>query len=401
MTGKHPGHAYIRNNGNPPTDPALKEKYGWEFPGQYPIPDAEVTVAELLKAKGYATAAAGKWGLGHVGTTGDPNRQGFDLFYGYNCQVHAHNHYPKFLWRNDKKEILPGNDATLTGDTYSQDKFIEVAEQFIRDNKDRPFFLYLPFIITHLSIQVPEESLAPYKGKIPEEDYKHTAYLRHPHPRAGYAAMVSHMDRGIGRITALLDELGLAENTLIVFTSDNGPTYDRLGGSDSVYFQSAGPLRGYKGSLYEGGIRAPLIARWKGRIGAGTQSDLISANWDLLPTLTEIAGVDPPAGIDGVSFAPTLLGRADEQKRHEYLYWEFPAYGGQQAVRIGDWKGVRQNVLRKDNPTPLKIELYNLADDIGEQDDVAELHSDLVARMARIMRESHTRSELFPISPLD
>jgi len=401
MTGKHTGHAYIRSNGNPKGLEDLREKFGWEFPGQNPIPDEELTVAEVLKSKGYATAAAGKWGLGHFGTTGDPTTQGFDLFYGFNCQVHAHNHYPKFLWRNREKEVLPGNDRTLYGETYSQDKFVEVGLQFIRDNQDRPFFLYLPFAVPHLSIQVPEESLAQYKGKIPEHEYEHRGYLKHPYPHAGYAAMISHMDRGVGSIVKLIDELGLAENTLIIFSSDNGPTYNRLGGSDSEFFQSAGPLRGFKGSLYEGGIREPMIARWKDRIAAGTETDLPSAFWDVLPTLAEIAGADAPRGIDGISFAPTLLGRPDQQVRHEFMYWEFPSYGGQQAVRVGPWKGVRQNMLRKGNPDPLKIELYNLESDVGEQHDVAAEHPEIVAKIARIMREQHTPSELWPMPPLD
>jgi arylsulfatase A len=401
MTGKHPGHAYVRTNGDPKDLGYLKEKYGWEFPGQHPIPAAEVTIAEMLKQGNYATAAAGKWGLGHFGTTGDPNKQGFDLFYGYNCQRHAHNHFPKFLWRNATKEILPGNDRTLYGQTYSQDKFTEVALDFIRQNRDRPFFLYLPFTIPHLSIQVPEESLAQYKGKIPEEDYKHTAYLKHPYPRAGYAAMVSHMDRSVGKIVDLVEELGLDANTLVIFSSDNGPTFNRLGGSDSEFFESAGPFRGLKGSLYEGGIRVPMIARWPGRVEAGTVSDHISAFWDVMPTVAEITGTEAPEGIDGISFAPTLLGRADAQRKHAYLYWEFPSYGGQQAVRIGPWKGVRQNMLRRNNEDPLKVELYNLEDDPGETNDVADMHPDLVAKLRRIMREGRMPSSLFPFRPLD
>ncbi|MCA9022542.1 MAG: sulfatase-like hydrolase/transferase, partial [Planctomycetaceae bacterium] len=192
LTGKHPGHAYVRNNGKPEYVQHMKDEQGWEYPGQHPIPDAEVTIAEMLKQKQYATGAMGKWGLGHFGTTGDPNQQGFDLFYGFNCQVHAHNHYPKFLWRNHEKEVLPGNDRTLYGETYSQDKFVETGLDFIRQNQDRPFFLYLPFAVPHLAIQAPEKSLAKYRGKIPEEEYQHRGYIKHPHPRAGYAAMITH-----------------------------------------------------------------------------------------------------------------------------------------------------------------------------------------------------------------
>ena len=401
MTGKHMGHAYIRNNGNPKGMDDLRAEYGWEFPGQYPLAPEEVTIAEVLKSEGYATGAMGKWGLGHFGTTGDPNKQGFDLFYGFNCQVHAHNHYPKFLWRNSVKETLPGNERTRTGETFSQDRFREEALAFIRENENGPFFLYMPFTIPHLSIQVPEESLAQYKDKIPEEDYVHKGYLEHPYPRAGYAAMISHLDRDIGQILALVDELGLSDNTLVMFTSDNGPTYDRLGGSDSDFFESAGPFRGLKGSLYEGGIRVPLVAKWPGKIQPGTTSDHIAAFWDVLPTLTDIVGVEAPAGLDGVSFAPTLLGRPGEQAEHEFLYWEFPAYGGQQVVRTGDWKGVRQNMLKDDNPDPLAIELYNLADDIGETTDIAADHPEIVERIRTIMQSEHTPSELFPFPPLD
>ena len=402
MTGKHQGHAYIRNNGNPKGMDDLRAQYGWEFPGQFPLAADEVTIAEVLKENGYATGAMGKWGLGHFGTTGDPNRQGFDLFYGFNCQVHAHNHYPRFLWRNSTKETLPGNDRTLTGETYSQDRFREEGLAFIREHKDGPFFLYMPFTIPHLSIQVPDESLAEYKEKIPEAAYEHKDnYLEHSSPRAGYAAMVSHLDRDVGRILSLVDELGLADDTLVLFTSDNGPTYDRLGGSDSEFFESAGPFRGLKGSLYEGGIRVPLVAKWPGKIPAGVTADHQAAFWDVLPTLTEIVGAQNPTGIDGLSFAPTLLGRSEQQQKHEFLYWEFPAYGGQQAVRMGDWKGVRQGMLEKDNPDPLAIELYNLAEDVGETRDVAAAHPDIVAKIREIMQRERTPSELFPFPPLD
>ena len=403
MTGKHQGHAFIRGNANPKAKDVqhLKEQYGWEFPGQFPIPDAETTIAEMLKQKNYATVGAGKWGLGHVGTTGDPNRQGFDLFYGFLCQVHAHNHYPRFLWRNSEKDFLPGNDRTLNGQTYSQDKFTETALAFIRQNRDRPFFVYMPFAIPHLSIQAPEESLAQYKDVIPEEEYKHHGYLEHPYPRAGYAAMVSHLDRDVGRIMALVEELGLDKQTLVMFSSDNGPTYERLGGSDSEFFESAGPFRGLKGSLYEGGIRVPLVARWPGKIKPGTVTDHLSAFWDIMPTLAEVAGVDPPEGIDGISFASTLFCEPDRQKPRDYLYWEFPSYGGQQVVRTDRWKAVRQNMLKKNNPEPLKIELYDLADDLGEQRDVAAEHPEVVAQMRAIMQQNHTPSELFPFGPLD
>jgi len=399
MTGKHPGHAYIRGNGDPGNWKELSGKYGWEFPGQNPIPDSEVTIAEMLKQKGYATAAIGKWGLGHFHTTGDPNLQGFDLFYGFNCQRHAHNHYPKFLWRNREKEILPGNDRTLNGETYSQDRFTEEGLKFIRANKDKPFFLYMPFAIPHLSIQVTEESLAEYRGVIPEEDHVHRGYLKHPHPRAGYAAMISHLDRDCGKIMALLKELDLDDNTLVIFSSDNGPTYNRLGGSDSDFFKSADGFRGLKGSLYDGGIRVPLIARWPGKIKAGQTSEHISAIWDVMPTFADVAGVKAPEDIDGLSFAPELLGK--EQTKHDFLYWEFPSYGGQQAVRIGEWKGLRQNIMKRGNENPLNIELYNLNTDRAESNDVAKEHPEIVERIKKIMESEHENSKLFPMPPID
>lgn len=400
MTGKHPGNAYIRNNGDPAHLQHMKEEMGWEFPGQNPIPDEEVTIAEMLKQKGYATAAIGKWGLGHFGTTGDPNAQGFDLFYGFNCQRHAHNHYPRFLWNNREKEVFPGNDRTLNGETFSQDRFREVAMAFIEANKDTPFFLYMPFAIPHLSIQVPESSLAEYKDVIPEEDYEHRGYLEHPYPRAGYAAMISHLDRDIGAIMDLVKSLGLDENTLVMFSSDNGPTFNRLGGSDSDFFKSAGPFKGLKGSLYEGGIRVPLVARWPGKIVPGQESSHISAFWDIMPTLADITGTTAPPDIDGISIAPTLLG-TNTQQSHELLYWEFPGYGGQQAVRMGDWKAVRQQILKADNPDPLNIELYNLAEDIGESTNVADQYPELVEQFRVVMRENRVPSALFPMGPLD
>jgi arylsulfatase len=392
LTGRHSGHAAIRDNRKPNGLKKLSKKYGWEYPGQTPLPDAEITIAELLKSRGYATGAIGKWGLGQVGTTGDPNEQGFDLFYGYYCQTQAHNHYPKFLWRNGVKELLPGNNATRTGQTYAQDRFTEEALQFVRQHKDEPFFLYLPFIISHLAIQVPNTALAQYDG-LPETPYEHTGnYHQHATPHAGYAAMVSYMDRDIGRIVDLIEELGLSDDTLFLFTSDNGPTYGRLGGADSEFFNSSGPLRGRKGSVYEGGIRVPLVARWKGTIAEGGESNHIAAFWDLLPTLCEIAHADLPRGSDGISFAPTLLGR-DGQAEHDYLYWEFPAYGVQQAVRAGDWKAVRHALDRGDS----EFELYNLNADLAEQRNVAKDHPDVVRRMAAIAKNAHEPSPLFPL----
>ena len=396
MTGKHSGHAYIRDN--KPTNlkrkgfRELRQKYQWEFRGQQPIPDEEVTIAELLQEQGYATAAIGKWGLGHFGTTGAPNRQGFGLFYGFNCQRHAHNHYPKFLWRNAEKIMLPGNNRSLSGETYSQDEFIREAADFIRGNGDRPFFLYLPLAIPHLSIQVPQETLDSYDGKIPEADYKHRGYLQHPRPRAGYAAMVTHMDRGIGELVDLIDDLGLTKNTLIVFTSDNGPTFDRLGGSDSDFFNSTAGLRGRKGSVYEGGLRVPLIARWPGMIAPETESDLPSAFWDLFASFCDLIDLAPTSETDGLSLIPEFTGRG-VQEQHKFLYWEFPGYGGQQAVRLGRWKGVRRNI-RKGNKL---IELYDLDQDPRETVDLAKANPETVEEIAKLMKSERIESQLFQL----
>lgn len=420
MTGKHPGHAYIRNNGRPKGLDRLKEEYGWEFPGQIPIPETEATIAEMLKRKGYATAAVGKWGLGQVGTTGDPNTQGFDLFFGYNCQRHAHSYYPGHLWQNDRKVRLdndppvPGHARLpaaadphdpavyqpFKGTDYAPDRMIDAALRFIRDNRDGPFFLYFPTPIPHLALHIPDEELTPYLGKWDEIPFVGNGYTPHLTPRAAYAAMISRLDKDVGRIVALLEELDLSDRTLVMFSSDNGTTHlDKE--VDYEFFDSVGPLRGLKGSLYEGGIRVPMIARWPGKIRPSTKTDHISAFWDVFPTIAELAGTDPPGDTDGISFAPTLLGRPEKQERHEYLYWEFPGYGGQQAVRMGRWKGVRQNLLRADNPKPLQIELYDLEDDIRESKDLAATHPEVAARMQKIMKNEHVPSERFPMPPID
>ena len=384
MTGRHTGHAYIRNNDELPQrgdvwgDPKLE--------GQRPLLPDTVTLGHVLQQAGYVTAAMGKWGLGGPGTTGAPNRQGFDLFYGYLCQRQAHNFYPTHLWRNDRKEMLEGNvRGNLTGEHYSHDLIVEEALRFIRENRSRPFFLYLPFTIPHLALQVPGDSLAQYEGAFPETPYDgKRGYQPHPTPRAAYAAMVSRMDRDVGRIVDLIKSLGLDENTLVLFTSDNGPTI-KVGGADSAFFESAGPLRGLKMSLYEGGIRVPMIARWPGKVQPGTQTDHLSAFWDVLPTLAEVAGAKSPADIDGLSFAPTLLGRPN-QAQHEYLYWE---YGRMQAVRLGKWKAVRPNA--KKNPDA-PVQLFDLQTDIGETTDLAAEQAQVARRIEQIMRDARTDS---------
>ena len=386
MTGRHAGHAPVR---------ATREI---QPEGQHPIAAAAVTLAEVLKGAGYVTGAIGKWGLGPPSSEGDPIKQGFDLFFGYNCQRKAHNHYPAYLWRNDRKVPLEGNNDGLTGAHYAHDLFEREALQFIRTSREKPFFLYVPFTIPHLALQVPEDSLAEYKGRWEDPPYDGSRrYLPHPHPRAAYAAMITRMDRSVGRIVDLLRELRLDDNTLVMFTSDNGPVQGASagsGGTDSEFFASAGQLRGLKGSLYEGGIRVPFIAKWTGRIKAGTVSDVLAVHYDILPTLSEVAGAKAPPDVDGVSLMPVLLGAKPPAR--EFLYWEYPAGVGQQAVRLGNWKGVRPDLSKS-----TAIELYDLQKDPGERQDVAAAHPDVVKRIAAIMAREHRPSADFPLPAID
>lgn len=383
MTGLHTGHATVRDN---------KEQ---KLEGQFPIRAEDVTVTERLKDKGYATGAVGKWGLGMFDTPGSPLKHGFDLFYGYNCQRHAHSHYPTYLYRNAARVELKGNDGK-TGSQYTQDLFESEALDFIEKNKTRPFFLYLPFTVPHVAVQVPEDSLDEYKGKLgadPAYDGK-KGYQPHPAPHAGYAAMVTRMDRSVGRIVEKLKAAGLEKNTLVLFTSDNGPTHS-VGGADPAFFRSAAALRGLKGSVYEGGIRVPLIAYMPGTIKAGTSIDAPFYFPDVLPTLCEFAGAKAPDTTDGTSFRPVLLGARPLPR--DVLYWEFPGYGGQQAVLEGEWKAVRQGLGKG----TVKTELYNLARDESEKDDVAQKHPEVVARLEKRMRDAHTPSPIFPLQTID
>ncbi len=383
MTGLHTGHAQVRGNKQ------VGGKEGWvlgsTIGGQWPLEAGTVTVARILQEAGYATGAFGKWGLGRVGTTGDPQKQGFDHFYGYICQRQAHTYYPNHLWRDGQIEWIEANKDGKES-VYSHDVIAEEALKFIRKYKDRPFFCYVPFTIPHVALQVPEDSLAEYRGKWPDPPYDGSkGYIKHEHPRACYAGMVTRMDKDVGRIVKLLNELKLRDDTLVIFASDNGPTY--AGGADSAFFESAGPLRGLKGSVYEGGVRIPFIASWPGKIKRGVTSDHVSAFWDFLPTCAELIGAEAPGDIDGISMLPTLLGRPEEQKKHEYLYWEL---GGRQGVRIGDWKLVRVR-------PGAKVQLYNLKDDIGEQDDLAEKRPDVLGRLAKLLETGRTESEAFPM----
>ena len=290
---------------------------------------------------------------------------------------------------DDKQDILEGNTRGVTGQTYGPQSVADQMLKFVRDNKNKPFFLYYPTVIPHLALQAPEKEIAAYRGKWPETPYTGRSYQPHPTPKSCYAAMITFMDRQIGRLLTLLEETGLAENTVIFFTSDNGVTHLKAQ-VDYEFFKSAEPFRGLKGSVYEGGIRVPLVVRWPGKVKPGTTSDYIGAFYDVMPTLAEIAGVEAPSGIDGISFVPTLTGHADKQKQHEFLVWEFHGYGGQQAVRMGDWKAVRTGCFK--NPEGA-VELYNLAKDIGESKNVAAEHPDRVKEMAGIMAREHAPSE--------
>jgi arylsulfatase A len=415
MTGKHPGHAYIREN-------KQAKALGLPFDeGQAPLPADTVTLPKLLQGAGYATGGFGKWGLGPVGSTGEPAKQGIARFFGYNCQAVAHNFYPVSLW-SDSEQIalkntkfaahqkLPADAdvnaaasyAGFTGNDYAPDLISQQALNFVRENKERPFLLYYATTVPHLALQVPADSLAEYEGKFPETPYPGgRGYLPNRTPRATYAAMITRLDREVGRIAALVAELGLDEKTVFIFTSDNGPLYDELGGTDTEFFDSAGGLRGRKGGLYEGGIRVPCIVRWKGKVAAGSTSDRVTGFEDWMPTLLDLAGLAAPSGVDGISFAPTLRG--EKQDARPFLYRETPGYGGQQSVRVGDWKAVRQKLNPGPNAKlqPGAVELYDLAKDRAEATDVAPQNAGISERLGMIMREQHTKSELWPIRALD
>ncbi|MHC4809564.1 MAG: arylsulfatase [Planctomycetota bacterium] len=394
LTGRGSPHAIIRDN---------REVGGWgpdEPEGQMPLPEGTDTIARRFQSAGYATAAIGKWGLGGPGSTGMPDRQGFDLFHGYLCQRVAHNLWPTHLWRNGTREDLPGNVwGNLVGETYAHDVMIEEALAFIDRHREQPFLLYLPLHIPHLALQVPQEEIDAYADLPEDGPYDGSrGYLPHPTPRRAYAGMVTRMDRDIGRLMRRLDEHGLSDRTIVVFTSDNGPTFD-VGGADSDFFDSAEGRSGRKGSVSEGGLRVPLIVRWPGRIPAGTSSDAVTAFRDWMPTLCDLAGVpgpDLPPDVGGLSLRPVLLAEGELSPR-PFLAWEFPGYGAQQAVRMGRWKGVRRNMRRGG----MAIELYDLDADPAETTDLAAEHPAVVAEIDRIMREQRTPSEAFPMPGLD
>lgn len=388
LTGKHAGHAYIRDNGETKAD-------GYElngttiYGGQTPLEAEEITLAEILKAKGYMTGCFGKWGLGLAGTSGDPITQGFDRFYGYNCQRHAHNLYPKYLNDDEQVVFLEGNTRGLTGKQYAPQLIADELLKFVESNHDKPFFVYYPTVIPHLPLQAPQEDIDTYLGEWEETPYTGKSYLPHPAPRACYAAMITFMDKQMGRLFAKLKELGIDDNTIVIFTSDNGATF--LKQVDYEFFDSVGELRGLKGSVYEGGIREPLIARWPGQIPTNTVSEHIGAHYDLLATCADITDANVPAGTDGISILPELLGQSEKQRNHAFLLWDFAGYKGQIAIRMGDWKGVKQNVVK--NPAA-PLELYNLKDDPSETTDVAKQHPAIVEKINAIIFQERDQPEV-------
>ena len=411
LTGKHPGHAYIRNNGEVQPE------------GQRPIPASEFTLAEMFKLEGYVTGAFGKWGLGGPGTEGDPMNQGFDRFFGYNCQRHAHSYYPDYLWSDRQKVPLKNNPPIhghasfeqgadphdpesynlFKGQEYAPDLINQEVLNFIKGNKDNPFFVYYPTIIPHLALHVPDEELKPYLAlgwnDPPFTKAKGYGYTPHFTPRAAYAAMITRMDRYIGKVLKLLDELGLTQNTIVVFTSDNGASHLKQE-VDYDFFESVGKLRGLKGSLYEGGIRVPLLVKWPEKIKGGTVSNKMSGFEDWLVTFHGLIEAKAPLSSkhDGQSLGPHLLGKPSDDRK--FLYREFSGYGGQQAVWMGKWKGVRQDINRKKKAS-LELALYDLSTDESESIDLASKHPDIVSKIEEIMKNEHVPSLEFPMKGID
>ncbi|MBK7627675.1 MAG: arylsulfatase [Bacteroidales bacterium] len=388
MTGLHTGHTPIRGN------------KGWEPEGNWPLPANTFTLGKMLQSKGYTTGAFGKWGLGFIESDGDPNLQGINEFYGYNCQSLAHNYYPDHLWHNHEKILLPENDSSKTG-AYSADLIHKAALNFIETNKGKPFFLFYPTTIPHAELFAKEEYMNRFRGKfLPEKSFKGVddgptfrkgPYGSQPEGHAAFAAMIAQLDDYVGELMAKLTELGIEKNTIVVFASDNGPHLEA--GADPDYFNSNGELRGYKRDMYEGGIRTAMLVKWPGKVKEGSKSDHISAFWDILPTFAEITGAEVKAEVDGISFLPELLGK--KQKQHEYLYWEFHEQGGKTAIRMGNWKAVKLNI---DKPDKTVTELYDLSKDMGETNNVAEANPEIVKKLEELMKQAHKPSEVFPFA---
>lgn len=398
MSGLHMGHTDIRGNHSIAVEPPK----GTE--GGIPMSSDIVTIAEVAKSAGYTTGAFGKWGLGYAGSSGDPLNQGFDEFFGYYCQVVAHRYYPAHLWHNREKVNLEGNDWTNRV-VYAPDVIHDKALEFIRDNRNRTFFMYYPTILPHAELLVPDDDIykemcakfpneTPYVGRGDKgDDYgpdiEIKNYCTQKRPHATFASMVTRLDKYVGELMQMVKDMGLEDNTIFIFASDNGP--HREGGADPKFFNSSGGLKGIKRDVYEGGIRTPMIVKWKDKIVPGSHSDHISAFWDVKPTIAEILGVKIKEKCDGISFLPELLGK--KQKKHDYLYWEFHEVGGSQAVRKGNWKAVRLNM--SNNPDA-HIELYDLVKDPHEEFDVSQKYPEVAAEMSVLMKQSHEVNKRFP-----
>ena len=367
LAGKHTGHVTQRVNGSL----------------QFPEDPVDVCVARLLKRVGYTTALIGKSGLSCNSADGGlPQRKGFDEFFGYTSHVRAHRYFPEWLWRNGEKVELPRNQEQ-SGVHYSGDLFMKETEEFLRANAEGPFFLHLALQQPHADLNVPGEWRERFLGRYDEVPFKGGHYRAEENPKATFAGMVAYLDNAVGRVLDQLRVLGIERDTLVIFSSDNGPMSE--GGWDKRYFDSNGPLRGGKRDLYEGGVRVPTIAWQPGVVQEGSETDHVSAFWDFLPTACELAGAPIPDDTDGISYAPTLTGQGDQQE-HDWLYWEFYERGGKQAVRYGNWKGVRLGMGANRKP----LELYDLATDLGERNNVAAEHPEVVARLEQIMREANT-----------
>lgn len=414
MTGLHSGHSQIRRNEALPYRGAVNNYDSMyvhpSLEGQKPLEGNTYTIGRLMQDAGYVTGLFGKWGLGYPGSDGTPNKQGFDEFYGYNCQRQSHTFYPAFLYRNECREYLdnkvidphkarlapgedrydPANYSRYYQNDYANDKIFDNLMSFIDDNAGKPFFLMFTTPLPHVSLMAPQEWVDHYVEKFgDEEPYTgESGYQICRYPHATYAAMVSYFDEQVGRLVAKLKEEGIYRNTLIIFTSDNGPTFN--GGSDSPWFNSAGPFRSEygwgKNFLHEGGIRVPMIAVWDGKIQAGSVSDHMTSFQDFMPTLAELTGQECPR-TDGISFLPTLMGETEKQAGHEFLYWEYPDKTiGNKAVRKGKWKGIITNISKGND----KMELYDLEEDIQESRDVSSEHPEIVRDFYRLMENSHT-----------
>jgi len=378
LTGLHTGHTAIRGN------------KGYDPEGQSPLPDSIVTFANLLQQNGYATAAFGKWGLGYITTGGDPNKKGFDLFYGYNCQSLAHNYYPDHLWNNHDRIDLAVKDSIFSGDLIHKE-----AMQYIKNSGQRPFFLYLPYTMPHAEVIAPHDStFYYYVKKFNEQPF--TAKRMYDgrqlgeYPHASFAAMVSRLDKYVGEIVKLVEEKGIANNTLIIFTSDNGP--HKEGGGDPEFFNGNGIYKGIKRDLYEGGIRVPFIAYWPGRIKPKVEGHP-AALWDMYPTFLQLAGIPIRKKVDGISIAPLLLNNA-KQKPHEYFYWEFHENDGRQAILWGKWKAIKLSVGKISDPS---IELYDLSKDPGEMNNVAVQNPAIIKKMKGMFLKEHAYDPDWPL----